>query len=132
MDDHRDLSGLRALVTGATAGMGKAVAEALGRHGAEVIVHGRNPERGAAVTGAIIAAGGAARFMAADLNDLAQLAGLAGQAGRVDIFVNNAGFSWFGPTAELDLDHVRCDVHRQRALRLLPGGGARAADGRAR
>ncbi len=102
MDDHRDLSGLSALVTGATAGMGRAVAETLGRHGAEVIVHGRNPERGAAVTAAIVAAGGAARFIAADLNDLAQLAGLAEQAGRVDILVNNAGFSWFGPTAELD------------------------------
>ena len=102
MDDHRDLTGLRALVTGATAGMGKAVAEALGRHGAQVIVHGRNPERGAAVTDAIIAAGGTARFVAADLNDLTQLAGLARQAGQVDILVNNAGFSWFGPTAELD------------------------------
>jgi NAD(P)-dependent dehydrogenase (short-subunit alcohol dehydrogenase family) len=102
VDDHRDLSGLSALVTGATAGMGRAVAETLGRHGAEVIVHGRNPERGAAVTAAIVAAGGAARFVAADLNDLAQLAGLAEQAGRVDILVNNAGFSWFGPTAELD------------------------------
>jgi NAD(P)-dependent dehydrogenase (short-subunit alcohol dehydrogenase family) len=102
MNDHRDLDGLHALVTGATSGLGRATAEALARHGADVIVHGRNPERGAAVADAITADGGKARFIAADLNNLAELKELARQAGQADILVNNAGFSWFGPTADLD------------------------------
>src|ERR1700729_4556226 len=42
MDMQRDLEGLSALVTGATSGIGEAAARALGRHGAEVIVHGRD------------------------------------------------------------------------------------------
>ncbi len=42
MTDHRDLEGLYALVTGATSGIRRAIAEALVRHGGEVIVHGRN------------------------------------------------------------------------------------------
>jgi NAD(P)-dependent dehydrogenase (short-subunit alcohol dehydrogenase family) len=102
MNEQRDLEGMNALVTGATSGIGRAVAEALARHGAEVIVHGRDSARGAAVVDAITGDGGKARFVAADLSDLAQLNDLADRAGPVDILVNNAGFSWFGPTADLD------------------------------
>ena len=103
MSERRDLEDLSALVTGATSGIGRAAAEELGRHGAEVIVHGRNPVRGSAVVSTITAEGGTARFVAADLSDPAQLDDLAGHAGTVDVLVNNAGFSWFGPTAELDV-----------------------------
>jgi len=103
MNEQRDLAGISALVTGATSGIGKAAAEELGRHGAEVIVHGRNAERGGAVVDTITAEGGRARFAAADLSDPAELDYLAEQAGAVDVLVNNAGFSWFGPTGELDV-----------------------------
>ena len=103
MNDQRDLEGLSALVTGATSGIGKAAAEELGRRGAEIVVHGRNPVRGSAVAGTITAEGGKARFVAADLTDPAQVDHLVDQAGTVDVLVNNAGFSWFGPTAELDV-----------------------------
>jgi NAD(P)-dependent dehydrogenase (short-subunit alcohol dehydrogenase family) len=103
MNDQRDLEGLGVLVTGATSGIGKAAAEELGRHGAEIIVHGRDAGRGSAVAGTITAAGGKARFVAADLTDPAQVDHLVDQAGAVDVLVNNAGFSWFGPTAELDV-----------------------------
>jgi NAD(P)-dependent dehydrogenase (short-subunit alcohol dehydrogenase family) len=103
MNDQRDLEGLSALVTGATSGIGKTAAEELSRHGAEIVVHGRDADRGSAVAGAITAEGGKARFVAADLTDSAQLDHLAGQAAAVDVLVNNAGFSWFGPTTELDV-----------------------------
>ena len=56
MNDQRDLEGLSALVTGATSGIGKAAAEELGRHGAEIVVHGRDAGRGSAVAGTITSA----------------------------------------------------------------------------
>src|ERR1700745_1844726 len=73
MSGQRELEGVTALVTGATSGIGRAAAEQLGRQGADVIVHGRDPTRGRAVAGAISAKGGTARFAAADLGDVAQL-----------------------------------------------------------
>jgi NAD(P)-dependent dehydrogenase (short-subunit alcohol dehydrogenase family) len=102
MNQQRDLEGLAALVTGATSGIGRAAAEELGRRGAEVVVHGRDAARGSAVVDSISAQGGNARFVAADLTDLAQLDDLVDRAGTIDVLVNNAGFSWFGPTADLD------------------------------
>ena len=95
---------MSALVTGATSGIGKAAAEALGRLGAEVIVHGRDVPRGEKVVDAITADGDKARFVAADLNNTADLDALVKDVGVVDILVNNAGFSWFGPTPALDVD----------------------------
>jgi NAD(P)-dependent dehydrogenase (short-subunit alcohol dehydrogenase family) len=91
----------RALVTGATAGMGRAIALQLGSDGFEVIVHGRDAGRGQQVVGQIESAGGAALFAAADLTDPSAITRLAAAAGEVEVLVNNAGFSWFGPTAEL-------------------------------
>lgn len=90
-----------ALVTGATSGIGRAVALKLAGDGAAVIVHGRDATRGAATVKAVEAAGGRARFAAADLGDAEDVARLAAAAGEVDVLVNNGGFSWFGPTAEL-------------------------------
>lgn len=91
-----------ALVTGATAGIGRAIALKLAADGFTVIAHGRNPVRGAATVAAIQSAGGEGRFMAADLSDAAEVARLGSDIGPVDVLVNNGGFSWFGPTADLD------------------------------
>jgi NAD(P)-dependent dehydrogenase (short-subunit alcohol dehydrogenase family) len=92
----------RALVTGATSGIGRAAALRLAQDGWEVVVHGRNQERGAEVVAAIEAQGGRARFFAADLNVLAEVQALVAEVGDVDVLVNNAGASWFGPTSDLD------------------------------
>ena len=97
-----ELSGLTALVTGATSGIGKAAARKLAEHGATVLVHGRDAGRGEQVVEQIEHAGGSARFVASDLSDPADVAHLAAEIGRVDILVNNAGSSWFGPSSELD------------------------------
>jgi NAD(P)-dependent dehydrogenase (short-subunit alcohol dehydrogenase family) len=102
MNEQRDLDGLSALVTGATSGIGKAASEELARHGADVVVHGRDAGRGAEVVDSIIAGGGRARFTAGDLGDPAQLDDLAEHAGTVDVLVNSAGFAWLGPTPKLD------------------------------
>ena len=97
------LEGQRALVTGATSGIGRAVALQLAREGAEVLVHGRDATRGAETVEEITAAGGKASFVAADLGDPAAVQRLADDVGEVDILINNAGISVFGPTAEFDL-----------------------------
>src|SRR6202011_2317378 len=99
-----NLKGQKALVTGATSGIGKAVALRLGLDGAEVIVHGRDAERGSEVVGAITTAGGSARFEAADLSDADDVRRLAKVVGDVDVLVNNGGFSLWGPTADFDID----------------------------
>jgi NAD(P)-dependent dehydrogenase (short-subunit alcohol dehydrogenase family) len=91
-----------ALVTGATSGIGRAVARKLAADGFFVLVHGRDAGRGAAVVREITEAGGRARFVAADLTDTGAIARLASEAGELDVLVNNAGFSWFGPTADLE------------------------------
>jgi NAD(P)-dependent dehydrogenase (short-subunit alcohol dehydrogenase family) len=100
---QHSLDGRTALVTGATSGIGRATAIQLAREGAEVIVHGRDPERGEQVVADIAQEGAKARFIAADLSDPAEIRRLADEAGAVDVLVNNAGLSWFGPTADLDV-----------------------------
>jgi NAD(P)-dependent dehydrogenase (short-subunit alcohol dehydrogenase family) len=100
---QNNLEGQRALVTGATSGIGRAVALQLARDEAEVLVHGRDAARGAETVAEITASGGKAAFVGADLADLADVQRLANEVGDVDILVNNAGISVFAPTAEFDV-----------------------------
>src|SRR5436190_4851132 len=92
---RNNLTGQRALVTGATSGIGRAVALLLAREGAEVLVHGRDAARGAETVQEITAFGGKASFVAADLSDAAEVQRLANDVGDIDILINNAGISVF-------------------------------------
>jgi NAD(P)-dependent dehydrogenase (short-subunit alcohol dehydrogenase family) len=96
-------AGRTALVTGATSGIGRAVAVQLAAEGFTVLVHGRDAVRGTQVVEGIELTGGHARFVEADLFDDSAIAEFAANLGPVDVLVNNAGMSWFGPTATLDL-----------------------------
>jgi NAD(P)-dependent dehydrogenase (short-subunit alcohol dehydrogenase family) len=84
-----------ALVTGATAGLGRAVAGALAEHGTHVLVHGRDAKRAAAVVDEIGEAGGTAQAYLADLGSLEQARELADRVstdhGSIRLLVNNAG-----------------------------------------
>jgi NAD(P)-dependent dehydrogenase (short-subunit alcohol dehydrogenase family) len=104
MNNNAELTGLTALVTGATSGIGRAIARQLASEGADVIVHGRDEGRGDDVVAEIHAMGGKARFIRADLSNPAELSQFAEEIGEIDILINNAGTSWFGPTNELDID----------------------------
>jgi NAD(P)-dependent dehydrogenase (short-subunit alcohol dehydrogenase family) len=99
-----DLQGQRVLVTGSTAGIGQEAAKLFARHGATVIVTGRDPDRGAKTVASIQDEGGSAEFFAADLGDLDSLRQLAEHAGAVDILVNNAAATraGFAPTLQQD------------------------------
>jgi NAD(P)-dependent dehydrogenase (short-subunit alcohol dehydrogenase family) len=96
------LAGKTALVTGATSGIGRAVAERLASDGAQVIISGRDADRGEEVVAAIRSGEGSARFVRADLAKLEDVKRLAADSGQADILVNNAGVFPFGPTSETD------------------------------
>ena len=87
-----ELNGMTALVTGASGGIGSAVARALAKQGARVLVSGT---RVPVLEKLVAELGGGAAALVCDLSDAAQVDALVGQAvaaaGQLDILVNNAG-----------------------------------------
>jgi NAD(P)-dependent dehydrogenase (short-subunit alcohol dehydrogenase family) len=118
------LSGKLAVVTGSTAGIGYAIAEALAREGARVVVNGRTQ---AAVSEAVAKIGSGALGFAGDLSSADQAAALARKYPDVDILVNNLGIFEPKPFEEIpDEDWRRFfDVNVLSGVRLarafLPG-----------
>lgn len=88
-------AGKAAIVTGAGSGIGRAIAQALAAEGAAVVIADINPATGEDAAAAIVAAGGRAIAIPADVADEAQVEQLVAQSvaqlGQVDILVNNAG-----------------------------------------
>jgi len=91
------LAGKAVLVTGASAGIGRATAAALARAGAKVIATGRRQAELDALKKQV-----SVHTMAGDLNDTSFVDELAATARDVDIFVNNAGILKYAPLLEME------------------------------
>ncbi len=92
-------AGRTALVTGASSGIGAAVAEALVRRGYRVYGTSRTPSSVSDPVPGV-------KYLALDLTDEASITACAEAAGAVDVLVNNAGESQNGPFEELPMDAV--------------------------
>ena len=106
--DGFDLTGKVALVTGASRGIGEAIAHLLARHGAHVVVSSRKLADCETVAAAIRDEGGKAEAFACHIGDMDQIervfTHLRDTHGRVDILVNNAATNpYFGPIQDTDL-----------------------------
>ena len=106
-----DCTGTQALVTGSTSGIGRAAALALGRLGADVIVHGRDREAGAAVVAELDAVGSDSQFIRADFADPDSVRELATRVRSatdgLDLLINNAGgFFRNGRLSDLDVEYT--------------------------
>lgn len=106
--DPFDLGGRVALVTGASRGIGRAIALRLAAHGATVAVASRKVEACEEVVGEIRAAGGKALALACHIGEPSDIERaveeVAGSQGRLDILVNNAAANpYYGPALEMEL-----------------------------
>jgi short-subunit dehydrogenase len=116
------ISGARVLLTGASGGIGCALAATLSRRGARLVVSGRDA---AALNASKLPAG--TRAIVADLSDETAVRRLAREAGDIDVLVNNAGVGWYGSAAQMPCVDVRrlVDVNLLAPLLLtrllLPG-----------
>ncbi len=94
-----------ALITGATSGIGEACAKLFAEEGAEVIVCGRNEEKGNQVVSEIIKGGGKAAFVLCDVTKKESVEKMARQVkdrfSRLDILLNNAGVLRTGALEEI-------------------------------
>jgi NAD(P)-dependent dehydrogenase (short-subunit alcohol dehydrogenase family) len=117
-----DLSGKTALVTGSTAGIGRAIARGLAVAGAEVVVNGRSQDKVDATVAAIAKAvpGSKLRGVAADVSTAAGCEALVAALPDVDILINNAGI--FEPKGFFDIpdeDWTRFfDINVMSGIRL--------------
>lgn len=131
------LSGKSAMVTGASRGIGAAIARRLAKEGADVaITYSSSPERAQQVAEEMIKEGGKALALQADGADQAAVRAAVGRAaaefGKIDILVNNAGVLALGPIADfpeeaferaLSVNVRSVFTAIQEVLRHMPDGG---------
>ena len=124
MPPATSLAGRTAVVTGASSGIGRAIAETLGTAGAHVVLAGRTRADMAASQQRIAAAGGRASVVVADVREPGAVAALVDGAvrdtGRLDIMVNNAGVSYPAPILDADPAHWRA-MFETNVIALLEG-----------
>ena len=127
MPAEQPLHGRTAVVTGASSGIGRAIAERLGGAGAFAYLAGRTAEAMEESRTRIEETGGKAEVVVLDVRDPAAVAGLVERAaedtGRVDVMVNNAGLSHPGPIADQTPDQWR-EMLEVNVLALLVGSQA--------
>jgi NADP-dependent 3-hydroxy acid dehydrogenase YdfG len=103
------LQGRRAVVTGASSGIGEATVEALAREGAVVVAGARRRDRLEALAERVGADGGTVHPHEVDVTDEAAarsfIESSATEMGGIDILVNNAGVMLLGPVAGADVEH---------------------------
>ncbi len=103
-DSLFDLTGMRALITGSSQGIGLALAEGLARHGAAIVLNGRNAAKIAEAADALAAKGYKASSTVFDVTGAtavaAGVAEIEANLGPIDILVNNAGMQFRAPLEE--------------------------------
>lgn len=125
------------IVTGATSGIGKATAKALAAEGSVVVVSGRREQEGRAVVDEIVAQGGQATFIRADVTIPADVANLfestKKQFGKINFAFLNSGVFRFAPLEEQTLEDLSSQIDTnvkgayyglQEAARHLEDGGS--------
>lgn len=105
------VKGQTAIITGASAGIGEAIARRLAREGATVVITARRQDRLDTIKQEIEAAGGRAIAIAGDVNSVAVRERLVNETmqatGQIDALINNAGYGQRGPIEIVPLDAIR-------------------------
>lgn len=101
MGESLSLSPPLAVITGASSGIGAAVARFLAYRGYEVVLTARRRERLEALAAEIQAQGGCAQAVPTDLTRESERVQLLHQAGEAQVLINNAGLGWYGYGAEM-------------------------------
>lgn len=119
--------GKLAVITGASSGIGEAIARKLAAQGLRVVLVARRRERLETLAEEISACGGNASIMTADLRRETDRVRLFDETGAADVLVNNAGLGWYGYSNEmswktaLEMLQVNVEAVVQLSLSFLPG-----------